>query len=541
MATTNTTTINTTPEVNNYNTQTGAKLSNGQSYTNAEGKTVTQGTPVASSPSLMVTSTASKTNYNNNVASLNSANKNLTTSAVNDPSVVDYLNTTGQASDFASRSKLAGTLGISNYTGSASQNTQMLNTLRSNNTNNGASNNTTGANNNNGGGAGGDTPADTTSSSRAGAGAITAVSTNTNPDGSSTVTNSDGSYTIKDVDGSSYSLPSGMDPSIGKALHDKEVSANNDIATAKSTLDAATALLNSDITGTNPAAMATASNIKSQYDVLIKQMQAKNKILLGSYAINATRSGSLQYANDMESNVMSSELDAANGRIADLTTKMNNAILKSNQAFEAGDVKALADAQTEYNNSKKDAQTALVNLSTAVNNAVKDSQSALKIAQTQLNSSIANDIKVSTANAVGLATSIKNSGYTDVNDPAVQKYIANQATALGISNTTTLSNEIAKAIQGNATLELKNKNIQSTINKRNNTVAKTKTPATTVKLDKPTTTALVGAGLSGADIKVIQQAIDKYGAQSVVDSPKIPEVAKTIIENLYGITPTAGK
>ena len=46
------------------------------------------------------------------------------------PSVVDYLASIGQPSDFASRALLAQKLGIQNYSGTASQNTQMLDTLR---------------------------------------------------------------------------------------------------------------------------------------------------------------------------------------------------------------------------------------------------------------------------------------------------------------------------------------------------------------------------------------------------------------------------
>lgn len=48
------------------------------------------------------------------------------------PSVVDYLNSTGQASDFNSRAVLARNAGIAGYTGTADQNTQLLNTLRLN-------------------------------------------------------------------------------------------------------------------------------------------------------------------------------------------------------------------------------------------------------------------------------------------------------------------------------------------------------------------------------------------------------------------------
>jgi hypothetical protein len=45
-------------------------------------------------------------------------------------SIVDYLNSLGQASDYNSRAKLAAQKGITNYTGSADQNLSLLNTLR---------------------------------------------------------------------------------------------------------------------------------------------------------------------------------------------------------------------------------------------------------------------------------------------------------------------------------------------------------------------------------------------------------------------------
>lgn len=46
------------------------------------------------------------------------------------PSIVDYLNSTGQASDYNSRATLAQQKGIQNYTGTADQNTQLLGMLR---------------------------------------------------------------------------------------------------------------------------------------------------------------------------------------------------------------------------------------------------------------------------------------------------------------------------------------------------------------------------------------------------------------------------
>lgn len=53
-----------------------------------------------------------------------------TPSAYTGPSIVDYLKSVGQLSDFASRATLAQQQGIANYTGTGPQNTQLLNTLR---------------------------------------------------------------------------------------------------------------------------------------------------------------------------------------------------------------------------------------------------------------------------------------------------------------------------------------------------------------------------------------------------------------------------
>ena len=62
-----------------------------------------------------------------------SASYSVPSSAINysGPSVVDYLNLSKQPSDFSSRAKLAQQYGIQNYIGSAEQNTQLLNSLKS--------------------------------------------------------------------------------------------------------------------------------------------------------------------------------------------------------------------------------------------------------------------------------------------------------------------------------------------------------------------------------------------------------------------------
>lgn len=70
-------------------------------------------------------------------------------------SIVDYLNQSGQASDFNTRKKLAEENGITNYTGSAQQNVSLLNTLKTKTTATQGAGDTTGDEKFTGGGASG--------------------------------------------------------------------------------------------------------------------------------------------------------------------------------------------------------------------------------------------------------------------------------------------------------------------------------------------------------------------------------------------------
>ncbi|GEN30223.1 hypothetical protein HNQ35_000074 [Cerasibacillus quisquiliarum] len=63
-----------------------------------------------------------------------SKSNNKQTSNYTGDSIVDYLKSIGQPSSFAHRKKLAQQHGIKNYTGTASQNTKLLNALRGNKT-----------------------------------------------------------------------------------------------------------------------------------------------------------------------------------------------------------------------------------------------------------------------------------------------------------------------------------------------------------------------------------------------------------------------
>lgn len=64
-----------------------------------------------------------------NVPGLSDA-RNVNVTPTSNPSIIDFLDSVGEASDFNSRSKLARDTGISNYTGTAEQNTRLLGLLR---------------------------------------------------------------------------------------------------------------------------------------------------------------------------------------------------------------------------------------------------------------------------------------------------------------------------------------------------------------------------------------------------------------------------
>jgi hypothetical protein len=217
-------------------------------------------------------------------------------------------------------------------------------------------------------------------------------------------------------------------------------SQNQSISDASAAVTSAAATMSND-----PAAQAAAASIQQQYGVLIKAMQEKNKIVLGGYTQNAARSGSLQYANDMTETFMSNEMDRASGRIADLTSKMQDAVLKSNAAYAAKDIKAFDTAQKAVDAIRKEQSSTMSTLLTATNNQVKNVQAQAKIDATTAKNLLTADINVSKASAPGMVAALKGAGITDLNDPQVSSYVDAYATAHGISDPGTLMGELATA------------------------------------------------------------------------------------------------
>lgn len=419
------------------------------------------GTPTSTSsstnPPTVVTSGQSRTTYANNVTSLNKTLGNISPNN-SSVSVVDYLNKSGMPSDYSSRAALAVQHGIPNYTGSATQNMQLLGMLQGS----GGNDKGTGGGPSKGGtnqpvpppvsGISTDTAAPV-----GGAPASGAAVTDTKTPATGTVTtptsNPDGTTTDPN------DLTSGLPPAVASAFKDTLTQQEQNIEQAQNTLAQAKATMMND-----PAATAAASMIESHYATLIQNMRDKNNIVLGSYRTNAARNGSLQYANDMETNFMSNEMDRASTRLADLVTKESELVLKSNIAYKNADVKAFNTAQTALTKATTDKETTLGKLLTATNNQVKAVQAQQKLDMATKKNELSTDVTTSAKIADEMAQALGASGTTD--QASIDSYVKEMAASNGIKNLDILKSALVKAQQSRTKANLSAENTRSIINKR---------------------------------------------------------------------------
>ena len=251
----------------------------------------------------------------------------------------------------------------------------------------------------------------------------------------------------------------GMDPAVVKQYNDVITQSDQVLQQRQADLTAAKATVAND-----PAASAALDSIKSQYDVLIKAMQAKNQMLLGGYQVGQARSGAMQFANEMSSNFMSSEMDAANGRIGDLIAKENDLLLKTTIAYKTGDVKALNAAQAAYDKANTDKLKAIGDLVKATNDHVKQVQAQAKIDAAAVKQATTLDISKSTNLGKSIADRIAQSGITD---PAqIDAYIKQVAQSSGITDPEILRSAVTKAQQDQTKLDSSTANTADTIKNR---------------------------------------------------------------------------
>ena len=270
-----------------------------------------------------------------------------------------------------------------------------------------------------------------------------------------------GSTTVSDNRGNIYTIPAGVDPGIVSSMIGNINAATGDITTYQNQI---ASLANYDV-NTDPVAVAAAKSITDSFNVLIKQMQDKNTMLMGSITANNARNGMLQYGNEMDSMYKNAEFDKATQRIADLQQKELDAVNKSNQAYKDGNVKALDAATKDLQTSQTEGRNALLDLQKTINEQIKSNQAQAKIDAADAKTQNTQDITNSKAVAQATLDAIKSSGITD--QTQIDSLLKEVADANGISNPSILQGQIATLDPQYGTAALKNANIKSTIAKRN--------------------------------------------------------------------------
>ena len=498
------------------------------------------GTYVPNTPSIpatIVTSGASRTNYANNVNSLNTANNNIRTVQAGQTAsgIAASLGMTPEQflkinPNFAAMGNAGDFNGLSGLI-KAGQTYNTVDQTGKTGADTGNANNKTGSTTSTGTG----TDVGNTTSKP--------VNTVTNSDGSFTDTNADGSATIRYSDGNSYNLPAGLDPMTAKLATDNIRSLEKNAQSVKANMDAATATLAND-----PAAQQAAAQIKAQYDTLIQQMKDKNAMLQGSYAKTNARSGMLQYANEMNTNFNSMELDKANQRVADLVQKENDAIAKSNAAYQSGDVKALDAAQKEYQATLNDKQKSIMDFAKLVSDQVKANDAEAKQATIDNRNAMLDSMKEATYNATDVATTIEGMSANKAN-----QYIQQFAEQNGIDPThlisavTVAQAKLKKDNLANArTEQLLGGSTKPTVAEKKASVIDNYTnafiPGATLKDGTPIvddngfiTPSAFKKAIAEAPSKGLNRAefIKEFGSKIYIDNGKIPKE--------YGLTPVEQK
>lgn len=226
---------------------------------------------------------------------------------------------------------------------------------------------------------------------------------------------------------------------------------------AKNVLAQAQATLAND-----PAASAAVAAISAKYDVLIQAMNLKNKQVLGKASTSVGAFGGLGV---MSTSFMSDEMDAASGRISNLVSEQQNAILAAQAAYSKEDLAAFNSAMDNYNKTITAMNTALSDLNTATDKAVTATQNQQKIDAAASKAAVTNDVTLSTNLGTAIAKNLSDAGVTDPTQ--VASYIQQMAQQYGITDPAILQSAVVKAQQDAQKASDTSANTLSEIQKRN--------------------------------------------------------------------------
>lgn len=314
-------------------------------------------------------------------------------------------------------------------------------------------------------------------------GSPAAVASGATPAGTTVATGTQG-----DDNTAPASLTSGLDPSAVSAFNQNYSQLSQQANDAQATLASAKANAAND-----PALAAAISQIQSQFGQLITKMTQQNAQVLGRANTAAAAFGGL---GQMSQSFLNDEQQGALSRITDLQNEEQSAVLKMQSAYQANDIKAVADATTAYQNALSAKTKAISDLQTATNNAAKTLNEQQKTTMAAQKQQQTLDVSNSTKLAAGIVQQLQQAGINDASGIS-QEDIQGLAEQNGISDPSLLYSAVVSAFASANKAATGIANTQSEIAARNSNAANntTRTQVAAAKAGKTTTSK--GGGTDG--------------------------------------------
>ena len=469
----------------------------------------------------------------------------MTTPTYDKNSIVDTLKQTGQASDFASRAKLAAEKGIQNYTGTAEQNTQLIGLVKApvvtspiiekqsgiiqstkstnaKDTANGAKIDSTVTNT-----YGAPTNPTSTIDPTTGKPVVDPNTTNgapTNTQPTTTPTPPTGSATTPDgkaltdtvPSGFSYNLPALDDPT-KKRMYSPDGHVYTVDAKGVATLDPTgeqeyakneeynkmaterNAMYDSYKQGLDASHQALIDSIKAQADQQRVKMEELNKRTLGLKTVQGYRTGSAEYTPEIDTGILKKEEEEGMARLGEIDANMKIAIAQAVSAKTEKDFELLSKRLDTIDQLQKSKQEAVQTIYKNYIDNAKMISDKLKEADT-----LARAQEDQAIQKLDVASDALVTEYDAIKDPAKQKiWVDNVAKKLGLDPALILGSMQKK--------RLAQQNTQSLISKRDDTGTK----PTEASIDRATVSSFAssfegtdakGVKLKGADGYVSPQA-----------------------------------
>ena len=274
--------------------------------------------------------------------------------------------------------------------------------------------------------------------------------------------------------------------------------------------------------------------VQQMYDAKRQAQEEQNAQLMRATEVSTIRTGIARLAQARSASIMSGEEDAGLSRLMEIEQKRIQAEIAAIQAYETGEMEIFRAQMKIFENAAEQQRQIAKDMYTAVQDSYKRSMEEAKETREAIKFEFDMQEKV----ADNMANVLLNSGM-DIGE----EELAQVAAEYGLDPNTLLAKmneqrvEMNKEQLGIRLTEAQIANQWSTINKRNSD--STKESQFTVDLTPTQRRDLIGAGLSTSQIKQIEDDVNDYGLDAVLEGFDNEEQKKAVA-SAYGKDVKAG-